>query len=163
MRSANLASICCSFHICVTDSRVYLNGGTQRTLVNVKRISVPSVVLVITGIEPMHVARTTRPSAPPKTSSQGCLSTSRLQSLVRVAVAPESGVAPKTGRPVADDLKTAALETLARAAWLLLGDHWPSRSLGYQLPRNGSATEVIAEAAGGDAPALLVASARDGQ
>ena len=142
---------------------MYLNGGTHRTFVKLKRMSVPSVVLVITGIEPMQVARTTRPSAPPNTSSQGRLSTSRLQSLVRVAVALESGVAPKTGRPVVDDLAMAALETLTRAAWLLLGDHFPSRADGCQSPRNGSVTEVIAEAAVDAAAVPLAGSTKDGQ
>ena len=116
-RSLKRASMFCSFHSCLTDSSVYLNRGTQRTLVNANRTRLPSLARAMTGMEPMWVALAIWPSALPKISSHGLMSLRREQSGVRLAVAPESGVAQMTGRDVDRDLMTAASEALMSAAW----------------------------------------------
>ena len=96
LKSANLASIPCSFQICFTDNNVYLNSGTQRTLVKANRTSdeVPFGwnALDSTGMSPIMVARVMCPLAWPKISSHGEVLMRRRQSSVQDAVQPESGV-----------------------------------------------------------------------
>ena len=77
---------------------MYLKPGTQRTLVNLNRMSCPDESRVMTGISPMSVQRPKPPLACPNTSSQGLVLTRRVQSFVRLPVHPESGVAQKVGR-----------------------------------------------------------------
>eukprot|EP00966_Prymnesium_polylepis_P280573 6482720-Prymnesium_polylepis.1 len=67
-RLANRASMPCSAQIWSTERSVYLNAGTQRTFVNARRMSAPSVERVNTGMSPMTVQRATCPFAPPNTS-----------------------------------------------------------------------------------------------
>ena len=68
--SAKSESMRCSFHIWFTDSNVYLNPGTQRTLVKTIRCHVPSVEHASTGMSPMHDACSTPPPADVNVSPQ---------------------------------------------------------------------------------------------
>jgi hypothetical protein len=67
--SANCASMRCSCHICVTDSKVCLNDGTTRTFVRWNLTVAPVASTVITGMSPIAVHLTMRPLASPKISS----------------------------------------------------------------------------------------------
>jgi hypothetical protein len=87
--------------------------------VNANRTRLPSLARAITGMEPMWVALAIWPSALPKISSHSLMSLRREQIGVRLAVAPESGVARMTSRDVDRDLMTAASEALMSAAWEL--------------------------------------------
>ena len=115
-------------------------------MVSENRMSLPSADFAMTGMSPIMEHLVTCPLADEKISSHGRVLTSRLQSLVLLAVQPESGIAAKEATlnvspRLASALSSASCKVLEvdslLSAACVRGELWSLRSAphGNHAPR----------------------------